>query len=76
MSDILKIIELNAVWKGNLKVASDIIYGSGHVIPKHEKEGFNLCKKKCFSLTKTSTNPHNVDWLFLTIMAHKLNVYW
>ncbi len=34
MSGILKIIELNAVWDGNLEAISHLVYGSGHVIPK------------------------------------------
>ncbi len=36
MSGILKIIGLNAVWEGNLGAISDFVYGSDHVIPKHD----------------------------------------
>ncbi len=36
MSGMLEIIDLNAVWKGNLEAISDYLCGSGHVIPKHD----------------------------------------
>ncbi len=35
MSGILKIINFNPVWEGNLEAISDFFCGSGHVIPKH-----------------------------------------
>ncbi len=35
MSDILTIIDLNAISEGNLEAMSDFFCGSDHVIPKH-----------------------------------------
>ncbi len=35
MSSTLKIIDLNAVWEGNLEAISHFLCGSGHVISKH-----------------------------------------
>ncbi len=35
MSGILKIVDLNAVWEGNLEAISEFFCGSGHVISKH-----------------------------------------
>ncbi len=36
MFGIFKIIDLNAVWEGNVEVISDFCCSSGHVTPKHD----------------------------------------
>ncbi len=47
MSGILKIIDLNAVWEGNLEAISHFFCGWGHVIPK-------LTSPTCLTLTPMS----------------------
>ncbi len=34
-SGILKLIDLNVVWEGNVEAISDFFCGLGYVIPKH-----------------------------------------
>ncbi len=46
ISGILKIIDLSAVWEGNLEAISDFFCGSSHVITKYDGETIKLMALK------------------------------
>ncbi len=58
MFGILKMIDLIAVWEGNLEVISDLFCGSDHVIPKHAQSRWsphNIMSRK--SMISTAAQP-------------------
>ncbi len=71
MYSILKIIDWNGVWEGNLENISDFLCGSGHVIPKHA-QGVVILYYECdyeFRITKET----NIDGIIYVLFE---NIVW